>query len=93
MQREKPITSSTQTSVNPYHYEPPPPDEPFAVRYDTPFLFMVYERTHRLPIIVGCYAGEPCTQRALVDAKVPRLRKTGTRTRGCNCCRKTNDKD
>lgn len=86
IQREKPITSDTQTSLNPYHYYSAPRDEPFAIRYDTPFLFMVYERTHRLPIIVGCYAGEPSIERALVDEKLFHKRSSKPLKWKCSCC-------
>ncbi|VDM98775.1 unnamed protein product [Thelazia callipaeda] len=53
----------TEAPTNPYVCHLQSTNQPFAIRYDTPFLFLLYESTYNISFIVGCYAGKPAIAR------------------------------
>ncbi|VDM23468.1 unnamed protein product [Toxocara canis] len=69
--------SSSDSSLRNVTHKGVPAEDNFSLRFDSPFMFLLVDRTHRIPFICGCYAGQPALS-------VERLRSTRPTSSVCN---------
>ncbi|MFH4975963.1 hypothetical protein AB6A40_002672 [Gnathostoma spinigerum] len=64
-------TSSTQSPEGTQQCDKRPGDQPFSMRFDSPFIFLIADSNNYIPLIIGCYGGQNALPRDRTTRTIP----------------------